>query len=157
MSSFSRYPVRAAALFAIAFILTNIVNTAVTLAYQSIARLPYADEVGLSWLEDPAYQATVPWHALIAFLVFTVAALWLPWRGAVEAFRTGAIWALICIAIDAAIYVAILGQTRWGLPASDFYVGNQPWITLTYIGVLLAPVAAEAARTLLVQRPSHRA
>ncbi len=135
---------RPALLFVIAYTLTNIVNSAVTLSYQAIVRLPSADEIGQSWLMDPAYQATVPWHALIAFLIFVCAALWLNHRQNTQAgaWRVGLAWAATAILIDAVVYVGILGSTRWGLPATDYYVGNQPWITLTYLGLLLAPVVA---------------
>lgn len=139
-----RSALRSAFLFITAFLLTNILNSAVTLSYQAIARLPSADEIGQSWLNDPAYQATVPWHALIAFITFACVALWLDHRHTTPAqtWRVGIAWAVTAMIIDAIVYVGILGSTRWGLPASEFYVGNQPWITFTYIGLLLAPIVA---------------
>lgn len=137
---------KSALLFVAAYALTNVVNSAVTLAYQSIVRLPSADEIGLTWLQDPAYQATVPWHALIVFLIFLGTASWLRLgpNDAPRAWRIGAAWCAVSVAIDAVVYVLILGSTRWGLPAFDYYIGNQPWITLSYLGVLIAPVVARA-------------
>lgn len=131
-------------LFIVAFILTSIVNSAFTLSFQAIVRLPSADEIGQSWLNDPAYQATVPWHALIAVVIFTSTALWLNHRAASpgQIWRIGLAWMLTSMTIDAIIYVGILGSTRWGLPPSEFYIGNQPWITLTYLGLLVAPFIA---------------
>ncbi|WCM27396.1 hypothetical protein NDN01_00195 [Sphingomonas sp. QA11] len=156
MSTKLQAAVRPAVLFIIAYLLTNIVNSAVTLSYQAIVRLPSADEIGLSWLKDPAYQATVPWHALISFVIFVCTALWLNHHHAkASAWRVGSAWALTAIVIDAIVYVGILGSTRWGLPPSDYYIGNQPWITLTYLGLLLAPVTARLIKLRgTTQRPS---
>jgi hypothetical protein len=156
MSTTLQTAVRPAVLFIIAYLLTNIVNSALTLSYQAIVRLPSADEIGLSWLKDPAYQTTVPWHALLSFVIFVCTALWLHHHKATTngAWRVGLAWALTAIVIDAIVYVGILGSTRWGLPPADYYIGNQPWITLTYLGLLLAPVTARLIKVRGTTRPS---
>lgn len=137
--------IRPALLFLGAYLVTNLVNSVATLVYWVAMGSPAAPSTGgdTDWLNDPAYQATVAWHPFIALAIFTAFALLLrrstPWL-------VGLGWMVTAVVIDAVVYVWLLGDTRWGLPPDDYYIGNQPWITLTYLALLLAPPLALTAR-----------
>jgi hypothetical protein len=143
--------------FLLGYLVVNAANTAVTLVYTGIARTTAPEALGVSFLYDPAYQATVPWHVLINFVIWAgVGALYAGRRRAGQdpaPVRAGLLWLAATVVLDFVVYVAILGSTRWGLPFDEYYVGNQPWITLTYVGIPLGVLAgARIVRALAARR-----
>ncbi len=64
------------------------------------------------------------------------------WYG--EALRLGALWLAIALPIDFLAFVVSPGPLS--MSAHDFYVGQSPWIYLTYLAVFLSPTCAFALR-----------
>lgn len=88
------------------------------------------------------YEATKPWHPLYNIILFTVFGL-LYLRKVKDitlrkAMLTGALWAGISILIDLVGWVLI--KHPWSLTFKQFYVEYQPWITLVYLAIFIAPV-----------------
>ena len=89
-----------------------------------------------------AYEKTKPWHPLYNIIVFPIFGL-LYLKGINnptmnEAIITGAFWAIIAIVIDLVGWVLI--KHPWRLTFKEFYVDYQPWITLIYIIIFIAPI-----------------
>jgi hypothetical protein len=89
-----------------------------------------------------AYEKTKPWHPLYNIIVFPIFGL-LYLKGINnptmnEAIITGAFWAIIAILIDLVGWVLI--KHPWRLTFKEFYVDYQPWITLIYIIIFIAPI-----------------
>ena len=55
-----------------------------------------------------------------------------------KALKTGALWAGISIVIDLVGWVLI--KHPWSLTFKQFYIDYQPWITLVYLAMVIAPV-----------------
>ncbi len=55
-----------------------------------------------------------------------------------KTMATGGLWAGISIVIDLVGWVLI--KHPWSLTFKQFYVEYQPWITLVYLAIFLAPV-----------------
>ena len=51
---------------------------------------------------------------------------------------TGALWAGISIVIDLVGWVLI--KHPWSLTFKEFYIDYQPWITLIYLAMFIAPM-----------------
>lgn len=88
------------------------------------------------------YEMTKPWHPLYNIILFTVFGI-LYLRKVKEptvkkAFATGALWAGISIVID--LFGWVLIKHPWSLTFKQFYVEYQPWITLVYLAMVIAPV-----------------
>ena len=89
-----------------------------------------------------AYEKTKPWHPLYNIIVFPIFGL-LYLKGINnptmnEAIITGAFWAIKSIVIDLVGWVLI--KHPWRLTFKEFYVDYQPWITLIYIIIFIAPI-----------------
>ena len=91
-----------------------------------------------------AYEKTKPFHPLYNWLVFPVFA-WLYFLtinnlslGIV--LLVGVIWVSLTIVIDLIGWVLI--KHPWSLSFKEFYIDYQPWITLTYLVILLSPLFA---------------
>jgi hypothetical protein len=117
---------------------------------------PKAAELGVSAGQSPAYLATIPFHPLFNLPVW----LWFgflylkdfaPAKRQEEAWRLGIFWTAICIVKDFIVWVAI--PWSWQMTLHEMYVEYQPWLTLIYVVILLAP--AMAAR--LLERRSAQA
>ncbi|WP_039827659.1 hypothetical protein [Nocardia testacea] len=136
---------RAVIWFLGAYLTVNVVNTAITLVYTAVAGTTVPDS---DFLYDPAYQATVPVHVVTNLLIWWIFGLIALSRATLDrrrqSLRLGVAWVVCAVTIDFLIYVVILGNTRWGLPADDYYMANQPWVTLSYLGIFLGPVLAGA-------------
>lgn len=88
------------------------------------------------------YEMTKPWHPLYNIVLFTVFGL-LYLRKVKEptlkkAMATGALWAGISIVIDLVGWVLI--KHPWSLTFKQFYIEYQPWITLIYLSMFVAPM-----------------
>ena len=90
------------------------------------------------------YEMTKPWHPLYNIILFTVfAILYLRKVNDLtvrKAMLTGALWAGISIVIDLVGWVLI--KHPLSLTFRQFYIEYQPWITLVYIAMFMAPVIA---------------
>lgn len=88
------------------------------------------------------YEMTKPWHPLYNIILFTVFGL-LYLRKVKEptlkkAMATGALWAGISIVIDLVGWVLV--PHPWTLTFKEFYIDYQPWITLIYLAMFIAPL-----------------
>ena len=88
------------------------------------------------------YEMTKPWHPLYNIILFTIFGLL--YLRKVEgltikkAMETGALWSGISIVIDLFGWVII--KHPWSLTFKQFYIEYQPWITLVYLAMFIAPV-----------------
>ena len=90
------------------------------------------------------YEMTKPWHPLYNIILFTVFGI-LYLRKVKDltikkALLTGALWAGISIVIDLVGWVLI--KHPLSLTFRQFYIEYQPWITLVYLAMFIAPVIA---------------
>ncbi|MBR5181747.1 MAG: hypothetical protein IKW88_05795 [Clostridiales bacterium] len=90
------------------------------------------------------YEMTKPWHPLYNIILFTLFGL-LYLRKVKEptykkALLTGALWSGISILID--LFGWVLIKHPWSLTFKQFYVEYQPWITLVYLAMLVAPAVS---------------
>lgn len=88
------------------------------------------------------YEMTKPWHPLYNIIFFTLFGL-LYLRKVKDltlgkAMATGALWSGISILIDLVGWVLI--KHPWSLTFRQFYIEYQPWITLVYLAMFIAPV-----------------
>ena len=88
------------------------------------------------------YEMTKPWHPLYNIILFTLFGL-LYLRKVKDltlkkAMLTGALWSGISILIDLVGWVLI--KHPWSLTFKQFYIDYQPWITLVYLAMFIAPV-----------------
>lgn len=90
------------------------------------------------------YEATKPWHPLYNIILFTLFGFLYLRKVKDLTFRkaalTGALWSGISIVIDVFGWVII--KHPWSLTFKQFYVEYQPWITIVYITIFLAPVVS---------------
>jgi len=88
------------------------------------------------------YEMTKPWHPLYNIILFTVFGI--IYLAKVKeptlkkAIATGALWAGISIVIDLVGWVLI--KHPWSLTFKEFYIDYQPWITLIYLAMFIAPM-----------------
>ena len=88
------------------------------------------------------YEKTKPWHPLYNIIIFPIFG-YLYLKGIndvtiIYALITGVIWSLISIIGDLVGWVLI--KHPWRLTFKEFYIDYQPWITIIYIAILIAPV-----------------
>ncbi len=90
------------------------------------------------------YEMTKPWHPLYNIIFFTIFAL-IYLKGMKQptfkkALTTGALWSGLSIVLDLVGWVLI--PHPLSLTFKQFYIEYQPWITLVYLAMLVAPVIA---------------
>lgn len=90
------------------------------------------------------YEMTKPWHPLYNIIIFTIFGI-LYLRKVKDltikkALLAGALWAGISIVIDLVGWVLI--KHPLSLTFRQFYIEYQPWITLVYLAMFIAPVIA---------------
>jgi len=62
-----------------------------------------------------------------------------------EALRLGFFWLLATVVID--LFGWVLLPHPWQMTLDQFYVGYQPWISLTYLVIFISPIlAAQSGR-----------
>lgn len=124
--------------FWLAYILVTSVGIGHTVFNILVLHYGHMDENSMG----EGYEKTKPWHPLYNIIIFPFFG-WLYMNGFAEptlgeALITGAIWAGICIVFDLFGWVII--KHPWSLSFRQFYVEYQPWITLIYIAIFIAPV-----------------
>ena len=90
------------------------------------------------------YEMTKPWHPLYNIIFFTIFAL-IHLKGMKQptfkkALTTGILWSGLSIVLDLVGWVLI--PHPLSLTFKQFYIEYQPWITLVYLAMLVAPVIA---------------
>lgn len=90
------------------------------------------------------YEMTKPWHPLYNIILFTVFGILYLRKVKEPTFKkaamTGALWSGISIVID--LFGWVLIKHPWSLTFKQFYVEYQPWITLVYLAMFMAPVVS---------------
>ena len=129
-----------------AYALVTLLGVGLTVLFTAVLNLP-PDPIDTPAYAIGPYRATEPFHPLLNLLVFPFFA-WaylrrLPAGGADEreAWRLGAFWCGLTVVVDLVGWVLI--PHPWQMPAWQFYVLYQPWITLIYLVILLSPVLAQ--------------
>lgn len=98
-----------------------------------------------------AYEKTKPFHPLYNLLVFPLFA-WF-YLFSIDnislgiALLAGLIWASLTIVID--LFGWVLIKHPWSLSLREFYIDYQPWITITYLVILLSPALAYLVMSLV--------
>lgn len=106
--------------------------------------------LGMYGLES--YAKTIPWHVLYNIIIWPVfGIICLPKKSIenpiIEAIKLGGIWVILSIGIDLIGWVAI--PHPWRMTFSEFYIDYQPWITLIYLSIFVAPFISLALRRLI--------
>ena len=140
---------RAIALFILAYVGITIVATAAAILVDALLKTPSA----ASNVQDLGFQLTLPYEPLMNL------AIWMACAGLYfgkriqqpnlykEALALGVLWLVIALPVDFICFVIIPNPIS--LSARDFYVGQFPWIYLTYLAVLLSPLCYAAMVKLL--------
>lgn len=142
-------PRRAIWHFVLAYWLVTILGVLLTIAFMYLYEPPNPQELGVSASQAPAYLMTIPYHPLLN--LFWLPFAWMYLRGFTvnsrpsEALKLGTFWVIICIVLDLVGWVLI--KHPWAMTFREFYVDYQPWITLIYLVIFLAPIVAARFRT----------
>lgn len=113
-------------------------------ALNAVVHFPSAEEMGVPVTQAPGYLATIPYHPL-----FNLPWIWFAWlylrpfapvERMGEAWRLGIFWTVVCVVKDYVLWVAV--DWAWRMTPYEMYVQYQPYLTLIYLVILLAPVAA---------------
>lgn len=123
-----------------AYFLVTIVGVMHTVFNIYVLRMKPMDEKSMG----EGYEKTKPWHPLYNLIIFSLFALLylqtLTSPTMRDALTTGAIWLAITIVVDLIGWVLI--KHPWSLTFHGFYVDYQPWITLIYLAIFIAPLLA---------------
>jgi hypothetical protein len=146
---------RAIALFILAYVAITIVATAAAILVDTLQPAPSA----VSSMQDPGFRLTLPYEPLMNLAIWMACArLYFGKRIQQpklykEALVLGVLWLIIALPVDFICFVIIPNPIS--LSAHDFYVGQFPWIYLTYLAVLLSPLCY-AAMVKLLRQPRHK-
>jgi hypothetical protein len=153
---------RAITYLLLAYWVVTALGIALTYFFAALYPAPAPQGPGVSMYDIPAYAMTLPYHPLLNLLVWP----WFAWvylrrfpAGAPcsrEALRLALFWTATTIVVDLVGWVLI--RHPWSLTLREFYVDYQPWITLVYAVIFIAPLAV--ARLIGMQsasrlRPAH--
>jgi hypothetical protein len=143
---------RAGINFVLAYLVVTILAYGVSFLAEIIFQLPSMEELGVTMFESPTFVMTVPYHLLINFLVWTGFS-WLYFRKAEgrtilfkEYLHLALFWLVLAMLTDLIAFVLI--KSPFSLTPHQFYVEYQPWISLTYLIVLVSPLVYGAVSTL---------
>lgn len=101
----------------------------------------------LSVYDISSYRATLPWHPFYNIVLFPVAAsayfaIVRPDDVWAHAWTLAFTWALVAIVVDVIGWVLI--RHPWSMTWHGMYVEYQPWLTLIYAAIFVAPLIAGA-------------
>lgn len=131
---------RAGLLFLAVYVGINIPAVALYFLIASILRTPISPPQTI--MADPAYRMAQQLYPLLNFAFWMIAS-WHYLKGArsshrSESIRLGLFWLLLAVPLDFVIYVVL--PTPLSVSVGDFYVGQFPWIYLTYLSVVASPL-----------------
>lgn len=134
---------RATGYFFLAYLVVTILATATSEIYGYKNQSP-PPAPGQSILESEAFVATVPYHVLIMLLVWPLfAALYFDRprlsrdQERRETLHLSVYWVALAIVTDYIGFVLI--RHPYSLTPYEFYVVYQPWISLIYGAIFMAP------------------
>lgn len=134
--------------FVFAFVLVTLLTFASTFVATVLFKLPSYKELGVSPFQDPTFIMTVPYHIFInllcwiffSFLYLRVKKKEKQSISLREAWQLGIFWLALAMIFDFISFVLI--KSPMSFTPYQFYVENQPWITILYFIVLIAPIAS---------------
>lgn len=130
--------------FVWAYIVVTILAYSLSYLVGSIFNLPSYIDLGVSLFNDPAFVATVPYHLLINLLCWTFFTHFYFRKKESDAYRLkesiflGIFWLIMAMIVDLTGFVLI--KSPVSLTPHQFYVEYQPWISITYLIVLVSPL-----------------
>ena len=142
---------RAITMFLLAYVGVTIVAVAFSFLVDALLHAPSAT----SGMQDLGFRLTLPYEPLMNLVIWMAGAgLYFGKRIQQpnlykEALALGALWLVIALPVDFAGFVLIPNPIS--LSVHDFYVGQFPWIYLTYLAVLLSPLCYAVMVKLLRQ------
>ncbi|GCF08490.1 hypothetical protein [Dictyobacter arantiisoli] len=146
---------RALVIFLLAYIGVTIVAVAFSFLVDGLLHAPSAT----AGMKDLGFQLTLPYEPLMNLACWMAgAAFYFSQRAQQrsnykEALALGALWLVIALPVDFVGFVLI--PSPISLSPHDFYVGQFPWIYLTYLAVLLSPFCY-VAMVKLLRQPRHK-
>lgn len=147
---------RAILLLLLAYVGITIVAAAASILLDVLLHAPSAS----SGLQDLGFRLTQPYEPLMNLAIWMACAgLYLSKRVPhpnlyKEALALGSLWLVIAVPVDFVCFVIIPNPIS--LSAHDFYLGQFPWMYLTYLAVLLSPLCY-AALVKFLHHPRHKA
>lgn len=124
----------------VAYIIVTIIGILHTVFNIYVLKMKPMDENSMG----EAYEKTKPWHPLYNIIIFPLFAILylntLQNPTFTDALATGVIWVGITIVIDLFGWVVI--KHPWSLTFKGFYIDYQPYITLIYVAIFIAPIIA---------------
>jgi len=132
--------------FVYAYVLITILAYSSSFAAAIIFKLPSYKDLGVSQFQDPAFVMTVPYHLLINLFCWTFFSFLylkeMKKEDNINLFKEASylslIWLIIALIVDLISFVII--KSPISFTPYQFYVGYQPWISITYFIVLISPV-----------------
>jgi len=132
--------------FVYAFVLVTILTFSSSFVATVVFKLPSYKELGVSPFQDPTFIMTVPYHLLINLLCWTFFSfLYLKVKknekdyiSLKEASYLGIFWLVMAMIVDFISFVLI--KSPMSFTPYQFYIENQPWISIMYFIVLVSPV-----------------
>jgi hypothetical protein len=138
MSTATNYK-RALAMFLMAYIAITVVAFWFYLLLVWINGAYIASAATIS--KDPLYLLAEKYYPLLNLCVWTLSG-WLYFRKSrpllADAWRVSLLWLAIVLPLDLVTFVLV--KNPLSLSAHDFYIGQFPWIYLTYAAVILGPI-----------------
>ncbi|MCA0363039.1 MAG: hypothetical protein LCH67_03290 [Bacteroidetes bacterium] len=132
--------------FVYAFVIVTILTFASSIVTTLIFKLPSYKELGVSPFKDPTFLKTVPYHLLINLICWTFFSfLYLKSKkkenndiSGSEAIYLGIFWLVMAMIADYISFVLI--KSPMSFTPYQFYIENQPWISIMYFFVLITPL-----------------
>ena len=134
--------------FVYAFVLVTILTFASSAVAALLFKLPSYKDLGISPFQDPSFLKMVPYRILInllcwiffSFLYLKAKKNEVKFISLKEASYLGLLWLVLAMIADFISFVLI--DSPMSFTPHQFYVENQPWITILYFIVLIAPLIA---------------
>lgn len=138
--------------FVYSYIIVTILASGISALAEIVFKLPTYIELGLTMFDDPAFRMTVPYHLLINLVCWTFYG-YIYLRNKVndkyilkEAAFLGCFWLAVALPLDLVGWVLV--KHPYSLTFHEFYIEYQPWISITYLIVLISPVISYGLLTL---------
>ena len=124
--------------FVIGYLLTSAMDALHTTFNIHVRKIPNTGKDGIA----EAYDRTRKYHPIYNLILFAYAS-WLFLRGepyltAGLALQAGIIWMILDAILDMLLGVVL--KHPFAKSWEEFYLKDQPWITLSYLAVLISPM-----------------
>ncbi len=130
--------------FVYSYIIVTILASGISVIVAFVLNLPSYKELGITMSDDPAFRMTFPYHLLIYLICWTFYGyIYLRKRMndkfiLREAVYLGSFWLALALPLD--LFVWVLIKHPYSLIFHELYIEYQPWISMTYLIVLISPV-----------------